>query len=77
MPKVTLGDVEIFYATHGAGSPLLLVPGLGGVGSYWNANIRHFRESTGSSFTIIAAPAKAADPISVIRSTRCPMTFCG
>jgi aminoacrylate hydrolase len=44
MPKVTLGDVEIFYATHGAGSPLLLVPGLGGVGSYWNANIPAFSQ---------------------------------
>jgi aminoacrylate hydrolase len=39
MPKVTLGDAEIYYETHGAGTPVLLVPGLGGVGSYWNANI--------------------------------------
>jgi aminoacrylate hydrolase len=44
MPKVTLGDVEIFYETHGAGTPLLLVPGLGGVGSYWNANIPAFSQ---------------------------------
>ncbi len=39
MPKVTLGDVEIHYETYGTGTPILLVPGLGGVGSYWNANI--------------------------------------
>ena len=39
MPKVTLGDVEIHYETYGTGTPVLLVPGLGGVGSYWNANI--------------------------------------
>jgi aminoacrylate hydrolase len=44
MPKVTLGDVEIFYQTHGEGAPLLLVPGLGGVGSYWSANIPAFSQ---------------------------------
>jgi aminoacrylate hydrolase len=44
MPQVTVGDVEIFYETHGAGMPLLLVPGLGGVGSYWNANIPAFSQ---------------------------------
>jgi aminoacrylate hydrolase len=44
MPKIKLGDVEIFYETHGAGTPLLLVPGLGGVGNYWNANIPAFSQ---------------------------------
>ena len=42
MPKVTLGDAEIYYETHGSGAPVLLVPGLGGVGSYWNPNIPGF-----------------------------------
>jgi aminoacrylate hydrolase len=46
MPKIKLGDVEIFYETHGAGTPLLLVPGLGGVGNYWNANIPAFSQNT-------------------------------
>jgi aminoacrylate hydrolase len=39
MPKANLGDAEIYYEAHGAGEPLLLVPGLGGVGSYWKPNI--------------------------------------
>ena len=39
MPKAKLGDAEIYYEEHGAGQPLLLVPGLGGVASYWNANL--------------------------------------
>ena len=42
MPKAQFGDVEIFYETHGSGEPILLVPGLGGVGSYWNPNIPAF-----------------------------------
>jgi aminoacrylate hydrolase len=42
MPKTNLGDVEIFYETHGAGTPVLLVPGLGGVGAYWNPNLQAF-----------------------------------
>ncbi len=49
MPKADLGDVEIYYETHGdktrgAGAPVLLVPGLGGVGSYWSPNIPAFSE---------------------------------
>jgi aminoacrylate hydrolase len=44
MPKVTLGDVEIHYETHGTGPAVLLVPGLGGVGSYWNPNIAAFSQ---------------------------------
>jgi aminoacrylate hydrolase len=39
MPKIEVGDAEIYYETHGTGTPLLLVPGLGGVGSYWKPNI--------------------------------------
>src|SRR5258708_1653131 len=39
MPKANLGDVEIYYESHGAGEPLLLVPGLGGVGVYWKPNL--------------------------------------
>lgn len=42
MPKADLGDVEIYYETHGTGAPVLLVPGLGGVGSYWSPNIPVF-----------------------------------
>ena len=45
MPKANLGDVEIFYETHGVGTPVLLVPGLGGVGSYWNPNVEAFSQN--------------------------------
>ena len=35
MPDLALGDAHIHYDTQGAGTPVLLVPGLGGVGGYW------------------------------------------
>lgn len=42
MPKVSVADAEIYYESHGHGAPVLLVPGLGGVGSYWSPNIPAF-----------------------------------
>lgn len=42
MPKVTVGDAQIFYEVYGSGPPVFLVPGLGGVGSYWQPNIAAF-----------------------------------
>jgi aminoacrylate hydrolase len=42
MPWVGTTDDRIYFETHGAGVPVLLVPGLGGVGSYWNPNIPAF-----------------------------------
>lgn len=42
MPKASLGDVEIYYEAHGSGDPVLLVPGLGGVGAYWKPNLPAF-----------------------------------
>jgi aminoacrylate hydrolase len=46
MPKVSIGDAEIFYERTGAGPPLLLSPGLGGVGRVFAKQIprwaRHF-----------------------------------
>jgi aminoacrylate hydrolase len=44
MPQAALGDAYIHYETHGAGTPVLLVPGLGGVGSYWMPNIPAFAQ---------------------------------
>jgi len=35
MPRLSIGDAEIFYESHGDGPPLLLVPGLGGMGAFW------------------------------------------
>jgi len=42
MPWVGTTDDRIYFETHGAGVPVLLVPGLGGVGSYWIPNIPAF-----------------------------------
>lgn len=50
MPVADLGSYQLHYETHGDGPPLVLVAGLGGVGSYWAAQIedfsRHFRVIT-------------------------------
>jgi aminoacrylate hydrolase len=35
MPKIAIGEAELYYERHGSGPPLLLVSGLGGQGSYW------------------------------------------
>lgn len=42
MPKVSVAGGDIYYESHGSGAPVLLVPGLGGVGAYWNPNIPAF-----------------------------------
>jgi aminoacrylate hydrolase len=40
-------DADLHYEEHGRGEPLLLVPGLGGVGTYWRPQLddfgRHYR----------------------------------
>ena len=50
MPKARAAGAEIYYSTHGSGIPVLLVPGLGGVGSYWEPNIPAFSQE----FQVIA-----------------------
>jgi aminoacrylate hydrolase len=42
MPLVSIGDGEIYYERYGSGAPLLLVPGLGGTGNYWQPQIAEF-----------------------------------
>ena len=42
MPTVTSGNGEIYYEAHGAGTPIMLVSGLGGTASYWNPNLPAF-----------------------------------
>lgn len=42
MPKADIGNGEIYFESHGSGEPVLLVPGLGGVASYWNPNVPAF-----------------------------------
>jgi aminoacrylate hydrolase len=40
MPSVSIGDADIYYEEAGQGPPLLLVPGLSGVGSFWAPQVR-------------------------------------
>jgi aminoacrylate hydrolase len=50
MPTLSIGDAEIHYEEQGQGAPLLLVPGLGGVGAFWRHQVadlaRDFRVVT-------------------------------
>lgn len=39
MPKVSIGDAELYYEEHGSGTPVMLVPGLNGVGAFWAKQI--------------------------------------
>lgn len=39
MPKVSIGDAELYCEQHGAGPPLLLVSGLGGLSAFWRAQV--------------------------------------
>jgi aminoacrylate hydrolase len=45
--RVSIGHAELYVEEHGAGEPLLLVAGLGGVGRFWAHQVpdfaRHFR----------------------------------
>lgn len=42
MPKIEVGNGQLYYEVHGSGEPLLLVAGLGGVGSYWRDQLADF-----------------------------------
>ena len=42
MPKISIGDAELYYEAHGDGPPLLLVPGLSGLGSFWARQVPDF-----------------------------------
>jgi aminoacrylate hydrolase len=42
MAKLSVGDAEIYYEQTGDGPPLLLVPGLGGIGAFWAKQVAEF-----------------------------------
>ncbi len=42
MPKVSIGDAELYYEEHGRGPALMLVPGLNGAGSFWARQVPDF-----------------------------------
>jgi aminoacrylate hydrolase len=50
MPHIKLRDgAELYYEKHGSGPPLFLVPGLGGDGRFWGANV----EALARQFTVV------------------------
>lgn len=42
MPLLHRPDADIWYEEHGSGPPLMMVSGLGGVGTYWSPNLPAF-----------------------------------
>lgn len=42
MPKISIGDAEIYYERHGQGPTLMLVPGLGGTCAAWRLQVPAF-----------------------------------
>ncbi|HET7343363.1 MAG TPA: alpha/beta fold hydrolase [Methylomirabilota bacterium] len=66
MPKVSIGDAEIYYEEAGAGEPLLLVPGLSGQGSFWAPQVEAFRRD----FRVIVHDHRGAG-----RSTHSPIKY--
>ena len=42
MPKISIGDADIYYERHGQGPTLMLVPGLNGTGVSWRNQIPVF-----------------------------------
>ncbi|MAI49131.1 MAG: alpha/beta hydrolase [Rhodospirillaceae bacterium] len=44
MPKVDIGDAEIFYDESGSGDPVMFVPGLGGGGAVWAQQVPAFSD---------------------------------
>jgi pimeloyl-ACP methyl ester carboxylesterase len=68
MPTAKVGDVEIYYEIHGAGEPLVLIPGFGNGLWIWYKQINDFSRTFQ---TIVFDPrgisrsSKASGPISI------------
>ena len=45
MPTIRSSDAEIHYESHGHGTPVLLIAGLGGVGATWGPQIELFAKN--------------------------------
>jgi aminoacrylate hydrolase len=42
MPRISIGDCQLYYERHGAGFPVLFVSGLGGLASFWRDQVTSF-----------------------------------
>lgn len=45
MPRISIGDCQIYYERHGAGFPVLFITGLSGYASFWRDQIPAFSRS--------------------------------
>jgi aminoacrylate hydrolase len=64
MPLLTLEDGgHLYYEVHGSGPPLLLVPGLGGLGSFWQPHVAPLTEK----FTVVLHDHRGAGQSSLER----------
>ena len=43
MPKLVIGEADIYYEEAGQGPDLLLVPGLSGLGAFWTHQVEEFK----------------------------------
>lgn len=66
MPFAPIEDGQLYYEEYGEGPALLLVPGLGGVGTYWKPQIEAFS----SKFRVIIHDHRGTG-----RSTRCEIDY--
>ena len=42
MPRISINDGSLYYERHGAGFPVFLISGLGGLASFWNEQVAAF-----------------------------------
>src|SRR5262249_1169206 len=42
MPRIAIGDCQLYFERHGAGFPVVLISGLGGYAAYWRDQIPAF-----------------------------------
>ena len=49
MPMITLGDLNVFYETHGQGEPVLLIHGLGSSTEDWDLQVKALQRD----FTVV------------------------
>src|SRR5271169_4168753 len=42
MPRISIGDGSLHYERHGAGFPVMMISGLGGLASFWHEQVASF-----------------------------------
>src|SRR3984957_1977431 len=42
MPRISINDGSLYYERHGAGFPVLMISGLGGLASFWQEQVAAF-----------------------------------